>query len=330
VPAAQRRGAQRVLVIGTRGSKLALVQAEIVRTALLDAHRDLEVRIETITTKGDTVQDRPLSQIGGNGLFVRQIEQALLDGDVDVAVHSAKDLPSLLAQGLMIGAYLAREDPRDVVVSRDGSTLARLPSGARVGTSSPRRACQLRALRPDLTLLDIRGNVDTRLRKLRDGQYDAIVLAAAGLSRLGLLDSVSEWLEPSVMLPAVAQGALAVEVRDGDTAVQDLISPLNDPVTSAAVRAERAFLQRVGGGCALPIGAQGLVQGNRLILAGMIGSARGGDEGAGLVRGVRVVRGEIEGDVSEAQVLGASLAERLLSEGGAAFLEEDATREGRS
>ncbi|HKP53974.1 MAG TPA: hydroxymethylbilane synthase [Chloroflexia bacterium] len=312
----QGKGARATLVIGTRGSKLALAQTEIVRMCLLDVHPDLDVRIETISTKGDVVQDRPLSQIGGNGVFVRQIERALLEGTVDVAVHSAKDLPSLLSPGLTIAAYMTREDPRDVLVSRDGSTLTGLSTGARVGTSSPRRACQLSALRPDLTLLDIRGNVDTRLRKLREGQYDAIVLAAAGLSRLGLLHEVSEWLEPAVILPAVAQGALAVEVREGDTAAQDLVTPLNDPATSTAVRSERAFLRGVGGSCALPIGAYGIVRGDRLILAGMIGSAHGG-----------MVRGAIEGAVSEGQELGASLAERLLSEGGAAFLEEDAVVE---
>lgn len=310
---------QRTLVIGTRGSKLALVQAEIVRSALLDALPGLAVRIETITTKGDAVQDRPLSQIGGNGLFVRQIEQALLNGGIDAAVHSAKDLPSLLAPGLAIGAYMAREDPRDVLVSRNGSTLDALPTGTRVGTSSPRRACQLRALRPDLTLLDIRGNVDTRLRKLRDGQYDAIVLAAAGLSRLGLLSEVSEWLEPSVMLPAVAQGALAIEAREGDEAVRDIVIALDDADTSTAVRAERAFLQRVGGSCALPIGAYGIVQKDRLVLIGMIGSVAGG-----------LVRGETEGAVAEAEALGVSLAERLLSEGGVAFLEEDVALERQS
>ena len=300
-------------MLGTRGSKLALVQAGIVRSGLLRAHPDLEVRIETITTKGDVIQDKPLSQIGGNGVFVRQIERALLDCTVDIAVHSAKDLPSLLSPGLTIGAYMAREDPRDVLVSRDGGTLVGLPQGARVGTSSPRRACQLRALRADLDVLDIRGNVDTRLRKLRDGQYDAIVLAAAGLSRLGLLSEVSEWLEPSVMLPAVAQGALAIEVREGDQATEDIVAPLNDAVTAAEVRAERAFLKRVGGSCALPIGAYGVVGGEGLWLSGMVGSTRG-----------EMVRGEIRGTQSEAEALGTALAEQLLSEGGAAFLEEDA------
>ncbi|HEY0070145.1 MAG TPA: hydroxymethylbilane synthase, partial [Chloroflexia bacterium] len=255
---------RRVLLLGTRASKLALAQSEIVRAALLNVQPDLEVRFETITTKGDVVQDRPLSEIGGNGLFVTQIEEALRACRIDLAVHSAKDLSSILPPDMALPAFLPRADPRDVLVSREGHTLMSLPPDAVLGTSSPRRTCQALAVRPDLRLRDIRGNVDTRLRKLHAGEYDAIVLAAAGLARLGALDRVTEWLDPDVMLPAAAQGALAVEVRAADSFMRDLIGRLDDPATSTAVRAERAFLAAIGGGCSLPIGAYATLQGSDL------------------------------------------------------------------
>src|SRR5438128_1517510 len=240
------RAERRALVLGTRASKLALAQSEIVRAALLGMFPDLDIRLEPITTKGDTVQDRPLSEIGGNGVFVRQIEAALIAGRIDLAVHSAKDLPSAIPPDTALAAFLPRADARDVLVSRNGETLAQLPPGARVGTSSPRRMCLLRALRPDLGIEDIRGNVDTRLRKLREGQYDAIVLAAAGLERLGAFDRVTEWLDPAVFIPAVGQGALAVQVRADDEFVLGLVGRLDHQPTSTAVRAERAFLAGIG------------------------------------------------------------------------------------
>ncbi|HEX8221845.1 MAG TPA: hydroxymethylbilane synthase [Chloroflexia bacterium] len=302
---------RRVLLLGTRASKLALAQAEIVRQALLALEPGLEVRFETITTKGDIVQDRPLSEIGGNGLFVTAIEEALRSGTIDLAVHSAKDLSSLLPPDMALAAFLPRADARDVLVSREGHTLLSLPPDAVLGTSSPRRTCQVLAVRPDLRVLDIRGNVDTRLRKLHAGEYDAIVLAAAGLARLGLLDRVTEWLDPGAMLPAVAQGALTVEVRASDRFMLDLAGKLDDPATSTAVRAERAFLAAIGGGCSLPVGAYATLEGGHLRLRGMIGAPDG-----------RMLRGEHVGDGSQPELVGRELVAALLSEGGRELIEE--------
>jgi hydroxymethylbilane synthase len=298
-----------VLKLGTRGSKLALIQSEIVRAALLKLQPALDIQLEKITTMGDAVQDRPLNQVGGNGLFVRQIEISLRDGQIDLAVHSAKDLPSSLAPGTTIAAYLPRADARDVLVSSSGRTLAELHEGAKVGTSSPRRICQLRALRPDLVLLDVRGNVDTRLRKLREGQYDAIVLAAAGMERLGLLEEVTEYLDPSVMIPAVAQGALAVEIRADDADLLTLVSRLDDPTTRAVVTAERAFLAAVAGACSLPVGAHATFDGDLLHIAAMIGT----DDGTN-------VRGERVAPVEQSSEAGSALARELLDNGGLALI----------
>jgi hydroxymethylbilane synthase len=293
------------VVIGTRGSKLALAQTELVQAALDLAHPDLRIAIERITTKGDLVQDRPLSAIGDKGLFVAEIEQALREGRIDIAVHSAKDLPSALPPDMALAAFPRRADPRDVLVARDGRRLAELPQAARVGTTSPRRACQLRALRPDLLIADLRGNVDTRLRKLHEGQYDAIVLAAAGLDRLALADHVTEYLDPATMLPAGGQGALALEVRAADEATAALLAPLDDQATRAAILAERAFLAQIGGGCHTPIGAYARLDVDTLNIAGMVGARDG-----------RVVRGGLSGPAGEPAALGARLAEEILDGGG--------------
>ena len=291
---------QRVLRIGTRGSRLALAQAEIVRGQLLDIQPDLRLELTEIATKGDLIQDRPLAEIGGNGLFATQIEVALRDGEVDLAVHSAKDLPSTIAPDLALAAFLPRADARDVLISASGKGLSELPGGARIGTSSPRRAVQIGALRPDLQIRDIRGNVDTRLRKLREGGYDAIVLAAAGLARLGLLDQVTEWLDTTMILPAVGQGALAVEVRAGDGEMLRLASMLNDTDTSVAVLAERAFLARMGASCKLPVAAFGRVDGGRLHLEAMIAYEAG-----------RTVRGERVVETAGGPAAGVELADEL-------------------
>ena len=299
------------LTIGTRGSKLALVQAEQVRAALLARHPGLAVTLEIITTRGDVVLDRPLTAFSDKGLFVDEIEGALRTGRIQLAVHSAKDLPSELAADMTIAAFLPRADPRDVLVSASGAGLRDLPAGARVGTSSLRRACQLRAARPDLELCDIRGNVDTRLRKLHEGQYDAIVLAAAGLQRLDRADAITEYLESAVMLPAVGQGALAVEICRGDEATAAYVAVLDDPATRYAVQAERAFLARLGGGCKLPAAGYAAVVGAQLRLAGLVGAADG-----------RLVRDSIAGDVADGARLGETLAGRLLTGGGAALLDE--------
>jgi hydroxymethylbilane synthase len=301
------------LTIGTRGSKLALAQTELVRQALVAAHPGLEIAIERITTRGDIVRDRPLSSVGGKGLFIEEIEQALREGRIDLAVHSAKDLPSTLPPDMALAAFPRRADPRDVLISRDGRRLAELPAGARVGTSSVRRACQLRHLRPDLQIENLRGNVDTRLRKLTEGQYDAIVLAAAGLERLAALGYATEILEPEVMLPAVGQGALAIEVRAGDARTAALLQPLDDWETRVCVTAERAFLARLQGGCQVPAGALGRLDGGRLLLAGMVGTPEG-----------RVVRGELAGDARRPEELGVRLAEQLLAQGGRELLRQRA------
>jgi hydroxymethylbilane synthase len=269
------------------------------------------VNVERITTRGDVILDQPLAAaaINDKGLFIGEIEAALRDGRIDLAVHSAKDLPSAIPPDLTIAAWTRRADPRDALVSRAGDLRA-LPPGARVGTSSPRRACQLRALRPDLEVRDIRGNVDTRLRKLASGDYDAIVLAAAGLDRLGLEDVAAIPFAPTEMLPAVGQGALAVEIRTDDAATARLLALLDDPATSTTVRAERAFLAAVEGGCAAAVAAYAeLGTGGNLTLTGLIGSPDG-----------RTVRGERSGPAADGERIGAALAADLLARGGAWLL----------
>jgi hydroxymethylbilane synthase len=299
-----------MLTVGTRGSALALAQTELVLSALRQRWPDLETRIERITTTGDARRDVPLAVLG-RGAFVSEIEGALRDRRIDLAVHSAKDLPSRLAAGLRIGAFLERADARDVLVSRDGSALRELPSGARVGTGSPRRACQLRAARPDLDVRDIRGNVDTRLRKLAAGEFDALVLAAAGLIRLGRADEATEWLEPAVMLPAVAQGAIAVELRADDRDVLDVVGSVSHAPTAAAVTAERAFLARLGAGCTAAVAAHATVSDtHELTLTALIGAPDG-----------RHVRDTVAGAIERAEEMGENLASALLESGGGAFLD---------
>jgi hydroxymethylbilane synthase len=299
------------IVVGTRGSALALWQAEHVIVRLRAAMPKLEVEVKIIRTQGDLVRDRALSQVGGKGLFVTEIENALLGGEIDLAVHSLKDMPTEQPRGLILGAILKRANPCDALVARDGrGTLADLPVGARVGTSSLRRRAQLLAARPDLQVVDLRGNVDTRLRKLREGQYDAIVLAVAGLERLGHPDAISQELPIDLMLPAVGQGALCVEVRAGDAATQSLVSSLDHLPTRRAAEAERAFLQRLEGGCQVPIGAFAQVDGSQLYLLGLVAA----------LDGSRLVRDEIRGPAANAAQLGADLAGRLLEAGGQAIL----------
>lgn len=297
------------ITIGTRRSKLALTQTEMIRAALLQAHPGLEVGVERITTKGDIILDRPLSAIGDKGLFVTEIEDAMRAGRIDLAVHSAKDLPSVLPPDMTLVAFPPREDARDALVSRGGLPLMELPAGATVGTSSLRRACQLRHARPDLRIVDLRGNVDTRLRKLREEPYDAIVLAAAGLHRLGLSHEISEYLHPDVMLPAASQGILGIEARAGDAQIAALLAPLNDQAAQTAALAERGFLAHLGGGCQVPVAAYAHLDGNTLQLDGMIGNRAG-----------HLVRGCIHGSSANPAALGAQLAAQLLDEGGRALL----------
>jgi hydroxymethylbilane synthase len=298
------------LVIGTRGSVLARWQAEWVKGRLQAAHPGLEVSLTIIKTTGDKILDVPLAKVGGKGLFVKEIEEALLDGAVDLAVHSMKDVPTALPDALHVAAVPRREDPYDALISRDAVPLATLPTGATIGTSSLRRQAQLLAHRPDLTIVSLRGNLDTRLRKVTDGAMDAIVLAAAGLRRLGWADRITELLPPAVCLPAIGQGALGIECRREDARVNALALALDDPDTRACVDAERAFLTRLEGGCQVPIAAHATLDGDRLTLDGLIAD----------VRGDRVLRESIAGARGDGPKLGRELAERLLARGGDAIL----------
>ena len=286
-----------MIVIGSRGSQLALWQARWVAARL--ASFGEETRIEIIKTKGDQVQDVPLGQVGSKGLFTKEIEDALLDGSVDLAVHSLKDMPTELPEGLVLAAIPEREDVRDALVGR---TLAELPAGAPVGTGSLRRGAQLRALRPDLNVQGIRGNVDTRLRKLDEGQYDAIMLASAGLTRLGWAARISQYFEPAEICPAVGQGALAIETQESK---RGLAAQLHDANSGIAVRAERSLLATLGGGCQVPVGAHARVAGAELELRGIVASPDGG----------RIVRSLLSGPADEPEALGHRVAEELLQQG---------------
>lgn len=304
----------RTFVVGTRGSRLALVQTDIALAALRAAHPEATFETRTITTSGDK-STQSLSEIGGRGVFVIEIERALLAGEIDIAVHSLKDLPSEETPGLTIAATLTREDPRDALVSRSGARLADLPAGATVATGSPRRAVQVLTARPDVRVSDIRGNVDTRVRKVEEGEYDAVVLAAAGLKRLGWLERAAQVFEPEEMLPAVGQGALAVQVRSDDAETLALVASADDPETRAAVTAERAFERKLGGGCHAAIGAYGtLAKGQTAYRAPLLLRGLVGEPG-------RILRAEMEGVASEAEMLGVRLAEFLIGQGAAELLE---------
>jgi hydroxymethylbilane synthase len=312
----------RPLVIGTRGSRLAVWQAEHVASRLRAAFPTIALRLERIRTMGDKILDVPLAQVGGKALFVKEIEEALLAGQVDLAVHSMKDVPTDLPPGLTIAAIPRREDAADVLISRRGERLADLPRGARVGTSSLRRQAQLLHIRPDLAIVSLRGNLDTRIRKLSDEGLDAIVLAAAGVARLGLAHVVTEVLPPEVLLPAIGQGALGIEVREPGTEsrepraesraarVAEMVKALDDRETHVAVRAERAMLKRLGGGCQVPIAAWATVEADAILLRGLIAATDG----------VTVIRGEARGTVGEPEAVGRDLAEDLLQRGGQAVL----------
>ena len=264
------------LVVATRKSALALAQTRQMMRALCSRHPGLELEELHVVTQGDRIQDRPLSEIGGKGLFVTEIEQALLDGRADLAVHSMKDLPAALATGLVVGCTPEREDPRDVVVTCDGRPFAGLGARSRVGTSSLRRAVQLRAWRPELEVVPMRGNVDTRLRKCSSGEVDAVILARAGLARLGLLERATETLEPEQMLPAIGQGALAIERRADDERVAALLAQLEHRETAVAVAAERGVLVAVQGSCKLPVAAYALLEGDALWLRALLCDEDGG------------------------------------------------------
>lgn len=294
----------RVVTIGTRRSALARWQTEWVGEQLRQAWPGLQLCTQWFNTTGDRILDKPLPEIGGKGLFTEELENALRLGTIDLAVHSLKDLPIADAPGLMLGAITTRADARDVLIARSGYTLDTLPSGARVGTSSLRRTAQLRARRPDLNLLSLRGNIDTRVRKALAGEYDAIVLAAAGVQRLGLAEHISEYLPLEVMLPAPGQGALAVQCRAAETHIRDLLFPLDDAPTRAAVTAERAFLQALGGGCAAPVAAYArLTEDGLLHMVGLVAAQDG----------QRVIR--VTGADVDPMALGARLAADVHAQG---------------
>jgi hydroxymethylbilane synthase len=299
---------RRSIRIGTRGSQLALAQSRWVQVWLQRQHPQLEVELVTITTSGDRFVEQPLSALGGKGLFVKEIEEALRAGSIDCAVHSMKDVPGELAPGLVIAAVPAREDPRDVLVTPDGLQLEALPRGARLGTSSLRRMALVRAARGDLEVTNLRGNIDTRLRKLARGDCDAIVLACAGLRRLGIRPSGMAFFDPQQFIPAIGQGALAIESRTDETT--ELLAPLDDVATRRAVTAERAFLARAGGSCHTPLAAHATVHQDTLDMRALIASPDGR----------QLVRGERRGPVAAASALGIELAEELLRGGGAGIL----------
>jgi hydroxymethylbilane synthase len=301
-----------VLRIATRKSPLALWQAEHVASRLHALHPGLAVELVTMTTRGDKILDAPLSRVGGKGLFVKELEQGMLAGRADIAVHSMKDVPADLPEGLHLPVILAREDPRDALVSLSSPRFADLPPGATVGTSSLRRRMQLQAARPDLSLRDLRGNVNTRLAKLDRGEYDALVLASAGLTRLGMRDRISEYLEAEVILPAIGQGAIGIECRLGDEQVEALIGPLDDGETHLRVDAERALNGRLAGGCQVPIAGYAELSGDLLWLRGMVGRPDGSV----------VIPGEVTGPRARAAELGWTLAEDLLARGAAPILAE--------
>ncbi|HXG53507.1 MAG TPA: hydroxymethylbilane synthase [candidate division Zixibacteria bacterium] len=295
--------------IGTRGSKLALAQAQWVQGRIQARYPGTSVSLVVIRTSGDRFSEASIAALGGKGLFVKEIEEALLRGEIDIAVHSMKDLPAELPPGLTLAAVPEREDPRDVLISRNGEGLYRLKKGAVVGTGSLRRQAQLLCSRPDLTIVSMRGNIDTRLKKLDSGTVDALLLAAAGLKRLGWEGRITEYLEPEVCLSAPCQGALAIETRAGD-ATCDKLGFLHDPCSGYEVAAERGFLQRFGGGCRVPLGARAFVEGAELRVAGIVAAPDGS----------RACRGRSAGPIERASELGRELAERLLSEGAASII----------
>ncbi|HEU0032832.1 MAG TPA: hydroxymethylbilane synthase [Kofleriaceae bacterium] len=299
------------IVIATRGSALALWQAEHTKARLLAVEPGLTVELEIITTSGDKILDVPLAKVGGKGLFVKEIEQALVDGKADLAVHSMKDVPAELAPGLELVAVSSREVPWDALCARAPVTLDTLPNGARIGTSSMRRQCQLLARRPDLEIKMLRGNVPTRIRKLDDGEFDAIVLAAAGLTRLGLAHRITQQLPLELSIPAVAQGVLGFESRAGDRDVIELVRrAIHDPAEAERIAAERAFLLRMGGSCQTPLAAHATSADGQLRMIGM----------CGMPDGSRILRAEATGAVTDGAAVGRQLAEDLLSQGAAEIL----------
>lgn len=300
-----------ILRIATRQSPLALWQAEFVKAELEQIHTDLTVELVPMVTRGDKILDTPLAKIGGKGLFVKELELAMLENRADIAVHSMKDVPMEFPDGLGLSVICEREDPRDAFVSNHYKDIDSLPIGATVGTCSLRRQCQLKAKRPDIKILDLRGNVGTRLSKLDEGQYDAIILASAGLKRLGLSQRIAHEIEPDWMLPAGGQGAVGIECRTDDQKTLDYLAPLNHPTTASRVIAERAVNNKLQGGCQVPIGVFATINQQSIHIKGLVGE----------VDGSRMIQDEISGDVTDAEPLGIELAEKLLAAGAGEILQ---------
>ncbi len=304
-------GTNQVIRIGSRGSKLALWQAGHIRFEI-ERKTGRKVEITKIRTTGDMILDVPLARVGGKGLFVKEIEEALLSREIDLAVHSMKDVPTDLPDGLAIAAITSREDPRDAFLSVKYRKFGELPRGARLGTSSLRRQTQLLGLRPDLSVETLRGNLDTRIRKMEEGRFDAIILAAAGLRRLGWEARITEYIPEEMSLPAIGQGALGIEIRVDDPDAREAVSFLNHRDTAFAVRAERGFLKRLEGGCQVPIACYRSTEGDGIFLRGMVGRPDGSE----------IIRGSVAGSVADPEALGATLAEQLLSRGAKGILDE--------
>jgi hydroxymethylbilane synthase len=293
------------LKIGTRGSTLAVAQSEWIRHRIESRHTDISIELVRIKTKGDKIIDSPLSRIGGKGLFVKEIEEALLRKYVDLAVHSTKDVPAELPDGLCLAVFPEREDPRDAFISKEYASLSELPKGASIGTGSLRRSSQILNIRPDTQIIPLRGNVDTRLKRLEMDNLNAVVLAAAGLNRLGLSSRITQYLSTEALLPAIGQGALGLEVRKDDDRILEILSFLNHRPTELAVRAERAFLKRLEGGCQVPIAGFGILERGIITLKGMVAE----------LDGSLIIKDEVKGAEDQPEKLGFTLAEKLLGSG---------------
>jgi hydroxymethylbilane synthase len=299
------------LKIGTRGSKLALTQTNFVAEKLKKVIPDAEIEICVIKTSGDIMQDVSLLTIGGQGVFVKELEEALLSGKIDLAVHSMKDVPGDIPEGLMFTAILPREDVRDVLVARNNIKMEFMPKGAKIGTGSQRRGAQIKAILPDVNIVPLRGNIDTRLKKIETENLTGVILAAAGMKRMGLAEKITQFLPVETMLPAVGQGALGLQIRKAVMELAKMCAPLNDAITAAEVKAERAFLRALGGGCRLPIAALGKLDGKMLTLEGMLAAPNG----------TTVFREKISGAKEEAEEIGKKLAEIILEKGGRRLLD---------
>ena len=299
------------ITIGTRGSKLALWQANWVKLGLIEYFPGLSAEIVIIKTKGDKILDVPLAKVGGKGLFVKEIEEALICNRIDMAVHSMKDMPAELLDGLSIGAIPERENPGDVLISKNNFFLSQLPEKARVGTSSLRRLAQIRHIRPDIVIVPLRGNLDTRIKKLNSGEMDAIILAAAGVKRLGLENLITEYIDEDIMLPAVGQGALCIEIRKDDNNIAKFADSLDHSITRSVVMGERAFLKKLEGGCQIPIAGHGKAENNTFMISGLVAD----------LEGKTIIKEMLSGPLDASESIGTALAEKLLSMGAKQLLE---------